>query len=89
VRDVGKAFGLSPDVTAALAGSAWGWSEDGVQATALKALGLDPHDQRLQLTLELSNELMGFPRHLAASSSPVAGSTSCVRSKMRRWLTAR
>ncbi len=30
VREVGKALGLSPDVTAALAGSIWGWSEEGV-----------------------------------------------------------
>jgi error-prone DNA polymerase len=65
LRDVGKALGLSTEVTAALAGSVWGWSVDGVQAKALTELGLDPRDRRLQLTLELSSELLGFPRHLS------------------------
>ena len=65
VREVGKALGLSPDVTAALAGSIWGWSEDGVDPQELAGLGLDASDLRLALCLELSRQLIGFPRHLS------------------------
>ena len=65
VREVGKALGLSPDVTAALAGSIWGWSEDGVDPQELAGLGLDASDSRLALCLDLSRQLIGFPRHLS------------------------
>jgi error-prone DNA polymerase len=65
VREVGKALGLSPDVTAALAGSVWGWSEDGVDSKELAGLGLDASDSRLALCLGLSRQLIGFPRHLS------------------------
>jgi error-prone DNA polymerase len=65
VREVGKALGLSEDVTATLAGSVWGWSNDGVRDERARNLGLDPADWRLRLTLELSKEIMGFPRHLS------------------------
>jgi error-prone DNA polymerase len=65
VREVGKALGLSPDVTAALAGAVWGWSEEGIAPSELESLGLDASDRRLSLCLELSRELIGFPRHLS------------------------
>ncbi len=65
VREAGKALGLSPDVTAALAGSVSHWSGDGIDAQELKDLGLDAGDRRLALCLELSRELTGFPRHLS------------------------
>ena len=64
VRDVGKAMGLSEDVTAALASQVWGWSEDGVPEEQAAELNLNLSDRRLRLTLELSRELIGFPRHL-------------------------
>ena len=65
VREVGKALGLSSDVTAALAGLIWGWSEEGVDPKELSGLGLDASDFRLRLCLDLSRELIGFPRHLS------------------------
>ena len=65
VREVGKALGLSPDVTAALAGSIWGWSEEGIDPQELAGLGLDASDSRLALCLDLSRQLIGFPRHLS------------------------
>ena len=65
VREVGKALGLPEDMTAALAGQVWGWSEEGVADRHVDALNLDRGDPRLALTLELARELIGTPRHLS------------------------
>ncbi|NJC32730.1 error-prone DNA polymerase [Sphingomonas jejuensis] len=65
VREVGKALGLSEDMTAALAGQIWGWSEEGVADRHVDALNLDRGDPRLALTLELARKLIGTPRHLS------------------------
>jgi error-prone DNA polymerase len=61
VRDVGKAMGLTEDVTAALAGqmSHWGDRDD------LSELNFNKDDRRLRLTLDLARTLIGFPRHLS------------------------
>ncbi|HEX4768365.1 MAG TPA: error-prone DNA polymerase [Lichenihabitans sp.] len=64
VRDVGKALGLPEDITAMLAGQVWGWSMEGVPEKSVADLNLDPQDRRLRLTLDLSRQLIGFPRHL-------------------------
>ncbi len=65
LREVGKALGLTEDTVAALSGQVWGWSNDGVPDDVVRALGLDPRDHRLGLTLHLTRELIGFPRHLS------------------------
>jgi error-prone DNA polymerase len=65
VRDVGKALGLPEDVTAMLAGQVWGWSNDGVAERHVEEIGLDLTEPRLALTLELSRQLIGTPRHLS------------------------
>ena len=65
VREVGKALGLPEDVTGALAGQVWGWSEEGVADRHVDALNLDRSNPRLALTLELARELIGTPRHLS------------------------
>ena len=65
IRDVGKALGLTEDVTSALANTVWGSWGDGLQDEHVKAAGLRPEDGRLTLALELTRELMGFPRHLS------------------------
>ncbi len=65
LREVGKALGLSADTVAALASQVWGWSECGLDEKRLREIGLDPADPRLRLCLQLTNELMGFPRHLS------------------------
>ncbi len=65
VREVGKAMGLSQDTVAALAGSIWGWSKEGVAEQRVRELGLDPNDRRLAQTLALTREIIGFPRHLS------------------------
>ncbi|BAI71047.1 DNA polymerase III subunit alpha [Azospirillum sp. B510] len=65
LREVGKAMGLSADLVARLTGSIWGWSGQGVDEERARSLGLDPDDPRLRRTLELAQELTGFPRHLS------------------------
>ena len=65
VREVGKVLGLTEDVTAALAGQVWGWSEEGVQQDHAEQLNMNMTDRRLRLTLELARDLIGFPRHLS------------------------
>jgi error-prone DNA polymerase len=64
VREVGKALGLTEDVTGALASQVWGWSTEGVGEEHAQELNLNLADRRLRLTLELARELIGFPRHL-------------------------
>jgi error-prone DNA polymerase len=65
VREVGKALGLSLDTVGALAGQLWGWSDRGADEAQVRELGLDPREPRLALTLELTRQLIGFPRHLS------------------------
>jgi error-prone DNA polymerase len=68
VADVGKALGLPRDLTKALAGLVWGWSEHGVGQKEVEELNLNMSDRRLRLTLELARKLIGVPRH--ASQHP-------------------
>jgi error-prone DNA polymerase len=65
VRDVGKALGLTEDVTGALASQVWSWSEEGVAEEHAAALNFNMQDRRLRLTLDLARALIGFPRHMS------------------------
>ena len=65
VREVGKVMGLSEDVTSALAGTVWGISRGGMPETRVREAGLDPDEPTIKRTLELTEELIGFPRHLS------------------------
>jgi len=65
IRDVGKALGLSPDTLGVMADTVWGSGGGGVDVRHVREAGLDPHDPRLALALELSATLCGFPRHLS------------------------
>ena len=64
IRDVGKALGLTEDITGALASQVWGWSEGGVEEGHAEELNLNLGDRRLRLALQLARELIGFPRQL-------------------------
>ena len=64
IRDVGKALGLTEDVTGALASQVWGGSEGGVEEDHAAELNLNLGDRRLRLALQLARELIGFPRQL-------------------------
>jgi len=65
LREVGKTMGLKEDSLSALAGIMWGMRASGEPDTYVREAGLDPTDPLLQRTLELADELMGFPRHLS------------------------
>jgi error-prone DNA polymerase len=65
VREVGKALGLSEDTVAALATTIWGLSNSSLPAQYIRQAGLDPSDPLLARVLELTQELIGFPRHLS------------------------
>ncbi len=59
-------MGLSEDTVAALAGMVWGTTSGGeLPEKHVRAAGLDPADPLLTAVLELTHELMGFPRHLS------------------------
>lgn len=65
IREVGKVFGLTEDVTAAIAGGVWGsWGSD-MGEREVKQGRLDPGNPLLARALALTNELIGFPRHLS------------------------
>ncbi|MGI8840342.1 MAG: error-prone DNA polymerase [Caulobacteraceae bacterium] len=65
IRDVGKALGLTEDVTAALAGTVWGSWGDGIPDDHFRQAGLDPQSPDIRRATALATELLGFPRHLS------------------------
>ncbi|OYU47351.1 MAG: error-prone DNA polymerase [Rhizobiales bacterium PAR1] len=65
IRDVGKALGLSEDITAALSGTQWGsWGSD-ITRNQVKQAGLDPDNPEIRRAVGLAKRLLGFPRHLS------------------------
>ena len=65
IRDVGKALGLTEDVTARMADTVWGsWGSE-VKDDHVDRAGLSREDVRLRLALDLTAELIKFPRHLS------------------------
>ncbi len=65
IRDVGKAFGLSEDTTAALSGTQWGsWGSEIAEAQVRQA-GLDPCNPQIARAVSFAKRLLGFPRHLS------------------------
>ncbi len=64
IRDVGKAVGLSLDQVDRMARRIH-WFDSGVIGPEqLLDAGMDPNDHRVQLALELTDELSGMPRHV-------------------------
>jgi error-prone DNA polymerase len=64
IREVGKAMGLTEDVTAALAKTVWG-SGDELPDEHIRQAGLDSANPTIRQAVTLANELTGFPRHLS------------------------
>jgi error-prone DNA polymerase len=65
IRDVGKALGLTEDVTALLADTVWGSWGDGLDEMQVRQAGLDPQNPMIHRAVKLAAELIEFPRHLS------------------------
>jgi error-prone DNA polymerase len=65
IRDVGKALGLTEDVTSLLADTVWGSWGDGLDEMQVRQAGLDPHNPMITRAVKLAAELIEFPRHLS------------------------
>jgi len=68
LRDVGKALGMPMDDIDRLAKHQQWWDGPEVMAERLRELGLDPASRPVQLWLDLTRQLIGFPRHLSQHS---------------------
>lgn len=64
IRDVGKAMGLSIDTIERLLHSSWRSDAELYDEQRLKEQGLNPKDKHLIKVLDLTTQLMGFPRQL-------------------------
>jgi error-prone DNA polymerase len=64
IREVGKAMGLTEDVTAALAKTVWGYGDE-LPDDHIRQAGLDPANPAIRQAVSLANDLTGFPRHLS------------------------
>jgi error-prone DNA polymerase len=65
VREVGKALGLSEDVTARLAGTAWGSYPADLPEERFVEAGFDPANPEMRRLHDLVGQLLEFPRHLS------------------------
>jgi error-prone DNA polymerase len=64
IREVGKAMGLSEDITSALARTVWGGWGTEIGERHVAETGLDVTDPHLRRVLKLTEQLIGMPRHL-------------------------
>ncbi|HEY6814388.1 MAG TPA: error-prone DNA polymerase, partial [Croceibacterium sp.] len=66
VREVGKALGLTEDVTSSLARTVWGNHGDAIDEDHVRGeTGLDLSEPHLRRVIKLANEMTGMPRHLS------------------------
>ena len=65
IREVGKAMGLSEDVTSKLAGTVWGSFEADVGDKRVQEAGMDLSDPYLRRVITLARQMTGMPRHLS------------------------
>ena len=68
IRDVAKALGFSLDQIAALSRAIVWWDGCTIAPERLVEAGFDPEQPMLQLLLNLTHQLIGFPRHLSQHS---------------------
>ncbi|MBW8687861.1 error-prone DNA polymerase [Chitinophaga rhizophila] len=64
IRDVGKAMGLSVDTINRLSSSIWHYTEEWFDEQRVAEQGLNPEDPHLQKVLDLTRQMIGFPRQL-------------------------
>ena len=65
IREVGKAMGLTEDVTAALAKTVWGGFGKEIGEGHVAETGMDIADPHLRRVLKLTRQMIGMPRHLS------------------------
>jgi error-prone DNA polymerase len=65
IREAGKVFGLTEDVTANLASGVWGSWGNGLKDSQIRQGRLDPANLLVARAVKSANELIGFPRHLS------------------------
>ena len=66
IREVGKAMGLSEDVTSSLARTVWGGHGREIdERHVLEETGLDLSDPHLRRVLKMTEQMIGMPRHLS------------------------
>ncbi|HQY88189.1 MAG TPA: error-prone DNA polymerase, partial [Tepidisphaeraceae bacterium] len=65
VRDVGKALGFRQDMLDQLAGKLDWWHSGSLSAAQLREAGVNPADPGIHRLMEITRELLGFPRHLS------------------------
>jgi error-prone DNA polymerase len=66
IREVGKAMGLSEDVTATLARTVWGGHGHAIDEEHVRReTGLDLSDPHLRRVLKLTEQIIDMPRHLS------------------------
>ncbi|RVU02062.1 DNA polymerase III subunit alpha [Mucilaginibacter limnophilus] len=64
IRDTGKAMGLSEDTIKRIGATIWDFSEEGFDEKRLREQGLNPNDPLIYKVLQLTSQLIGFPRQL-------------------------
>jgi error-prone DNA polymerase len=64
VRDVGRAMGLSVDVVNKLSQAFGDLSDEEITAGQLTSLGLNPKEPNLLKVVQLTSQMIGFPRQL-------------------------
>jgi len=65
IREVGKVFGLTEDVTGKLADTVWGHHGDELEEHQVRQGECDPANAAVERAVAFANRLMGFPRHLS------------------------
>ncbi|MFN9579746.1 MAG: error-prone DNA polymerase [Novosphingobium sp.] len=65
IREVGKAMGLSEDVTSALAKTVWGSYGRSIEEKHMAETGMALSDPHLKRVLALTQQMIGMPRHLS------------------------
>ena len=65
IREVGKAMGLSEDVTSALARTVWGGMGREIGEAHVEEIGMNLSDPHLKRVLKLTEQMIGMPRHLS------------------------
>jgi error-prone DNA polymerase len=65
IREVGKVFGLTEDVTGKLADTVWGHHGDELEEHQVRQGECDPGNATVERAVFFANALMGFPRHLS------------------------